>query len=523
MKFFWLSAIFFFVLINPQGIFAQEDTGQFVIRFYGAEDTTPPTTPTLTSATAVAPTQVDLVWTTATDNAMLSGYVVFRNGSPLATTTLTNYSDTGVSASSTYSYFVRAFDLSYNYSSSSNSLNVTTPNNPAPDPEAPAAQGTAARVVAEEVTVTTGISTSSIYIKTAHRARLEIRWGRTASYELGYIVTDAYKTNHRALITDLEPGTVYEYEIIGYTPFGNKNVIKQGKFRTLSETDLLPPANISGFTGIAEGRNVRLNWRLPSDVDLKSVRIVRNHLGYPSDPNDGFIVYQGLGNSVVDDNILAQHSPVYYTAFAYDLSGNISSGAVVVVYATRASDDDIVGDDYELIPINSIGQEKSTSTLSIRTPELFEINISQNGAVYTFDEKLITLSYDQPFVVSIPVHAVEKHLKSIIVTLENPTNNRETFSFLLRLNKNQTAYEGVIAPMLVEGEGDVSLSIYDYQTYIVASYEQRLSFVSPETLRDLFGPKEEGKMYWIYITFSLLLLLLIFWWIIARRRVEDKK
>ncbi len=521
MRVFWLILIGCFTLfLTP--VSAQEDTGQFVIRLYGGEDTTAPTTPTLLTADGVAPTQVDITWSASTDNALLSGYVVFRDGSPIATTTLTNYSDTGLSASTTYSYFVRAFDFVNNYSSSSNALSATTPDNPAPPetPEQP--DGTIARVVAEEVIITPGISTTSIYIKTGQRARLEIHWGRTASYELGYIVTEAYRDTYKAFITDLEPGTVYEYEIIGYTPYGKPNVVKRGRFTTLDARDLLPPTNISGFQGIAQGSDVRLSWRIPSDLDFSSVRIVRNHLGFPEDPNDGFVVYQGNGNSVIDNNILSRYSPVYYTAFAYDSSGNVSSGAVVVVYARSIPENSSVSDGYEIIPIGSIGQKESTtSDANVRIPELFELQIMQRGKTYTFEEKTITLSFDEPFVVSIPSNAIERHLKSIIVTLEDPTDNRQTFSFLLRLNKTQTAYEGVIAPLLIEGESGITVDIYDYQAYIVASYDQPLKFVSPDTLRDLFEPIDTQPP-WQFILPPLVLLLILLLWLIARKRVEDK-
>ena len=85
---------------------AQDATSEFNIRVFGGSDTQPPTTPTLLSATAISPTQVDLSWTPSTDNFILSGYVVTRGSSTIATTTLTTYSDTGLSASTTYEYSV---------------------------------------------------------------------------------------------------------------------------------------------------------------------------------------------------------------------------------------------------------------------------------------------------------------------------------------------------------------------------------------------------------------------------------
>ena len=91
-------------------VFAQVDSSQFIISFWGGADTTPPPTPTINSATPTTDTQIDIVWGAVVDDMALAGYVVFRDGVPVATTTLTNYSDTGLLASTTYSYTVRAFD-----------------------------------------------------------------------------------------------------------------------------------------------------------------------------------------------------------------------------------------------------------------------------------------------------------------------------------------------------------------------------------------------------------------------------
>ena len=75
-------------------------------------DTTPPTVPGTPAATAVNGTRIDLTWAASTDAVGVSGYRVYRNGSstPHATVTAANYSDTGLTPSTTYSYTVRAFD-----------------------------------------------------------------------------------------------------------------------------------------------------------------------------------------------------------------------------------------------------------------------------------------------------------------------------------------------------------------------------------------------------------------------------
>ena len=70
----------------------------------------PPTVPTNLAGTAVSASQINLTWTASTDNAGVAGYTIFRNGSQIATTTAVSYSDTLLSAFTTYAYTVAAFD-----------------------------------------------------------------------------------------------------------------------------------------------------------------------------------------------------------------------------------------------------------------------------------------------------------------------------------------------------------------------------------------------------------------------------
>jgi hypothetical protein len=90
-------------------------------------DTTPPTAPINLTAVATAPTQVNLNWTASTDNVGVAGYRVMRNGSQIAASVSTIYSDTTVTAGTTYNYIVRAYDAAGNVSTDSNTASVTTP------------------------------------------------------------------------------------------------------------------------------------------------------------------------------------------------------------------------------------------------------------------------------------------------------------------------------------------------------------------------------------------------------------
>jgi len=114
-----------------------------------AADTQPPSTPSVTAGSASGPNQVNLTWSTATDNVGVTGYQVFRNNTLIANTSSAalTFSDFTPSAASTYSYTVRAFDAASNFSSFSAARTVTTPaspiynppTTPAPAPAAPSA------------------------------------------------------------------------------------------------------------------------------------------------------------------------------------------------------------------------------------------------------------------------------------------------------------------------------------------------------------------------------------------------
>jgi chitodextrinase len=92
----------------------------------GPPDTTPPSVPTGLSATAVSSTQINLSWTASTDNVGVTGYDVFRNGTQVGTTTTTSYQDTGLTADTTYSYTVAAYDAAGNVSAQSTPASATT-------------------------------------------------------------------------------------------------------------------------------------------------------------------------------------------------------------------------------------------------------------------------------------------------------------------------------------------------------------------------------------------------------------
>ena len=100
--------------------------GDAVLYLVDKGDTQAPTAPTNLKATAVSSSQINLTWTASTDNVGVTGYKIFRGGIQTGTSTANSYTDTGLSASTTYTYTVSAFDAAGNSSAQSAPASATT-------------------------------------------------------------------------------------------------------------------------------------------------------------------------------------------------------------------------------------------------------------------------------------------------------------------------------------------------------------------------------------------------------------
>jgi chitodextrinase len=90
------------------------------------DDVEAPTAPTNLVAYNVTENSATLSWTASTDNVGVTGYDVYKNGSYLANTSSTSYTATGLSASTTYTFYVKAKDAMGLESNASNTISVTT-------------------------------------------------------------------------------------------------------------------------------------------------------------------------------------------------------------------------------------------------------------------------------------------------------------------------------------------------------------------------------------------------------------
>lgn len=225
-------------------------------------DNSPPSAPTLSSSSKTN-TSVDLSWTASTDGGCegLTGYKVFRDGAQIASgITGTAYTDSGLSASVSYSYQVKAYDDFA--TTTSNTLGVTT--------SAKIGSSGSGDIIFPAVIVDLSaetISTTSIKL-TWTAPGDDVDAGTVASYDARYfekeITIDTWDLSTQITvepapkqagltqsmtISGLTPATTYYFALNSIDDGGNEakfsNVVSA---KTLSPPNTIPPATITDLT-----------------------------------------------------------------------------------------------------------------------------------------------------------------------------------------------------------------------------------------------------------------------------------
>ncbi len=499
-------------------------TDDIIVSTIYGDDATPPSVPGSLTATPVATSQINLVWATSTDNLSLSGYQVFRDGVQIASTTAPNYADVGLTASTTYAYFVTAFDSFVNISASSTEVSTTTlasSTTPEPDEEETVVGSTQSGTLTAPLEIVwfeiiPGKDSVIIRYETKGHVRSVVRWGRSLAYELGSSAERSFSTFHKTTIEGLAPGVTYSFSIDGEHGLGKQGVLKSGTFKTLPPDDTFPPQNVGNLRAVLEGNDIVLTWQNPPDNDFQKVRVQKSDSFYPVDIADGFLLYEGEDESVRDLGAGVLGARLYYSVFSYDELGNISSGAVVGVTVALPS---VAGTSTPALPI-VVPIEPSVSTENPIDLQFEDLEFYQEGEEILSTDTVVSVDGTKSLTVSLPYDLVPEHLKTITITV---ADGLERHTFLLRINKERSAYTSTLAPIGRSGDFPVTVALYDYKTAQIGyTYGTvRSMTLAPERvsdawslgtmLRELFT-KEMG---WI-IGGSLLLIFLL---ILAARKI----
>ena len=103
MKFFSPKIAFatlLMIFMSLVGVHAAENTFQVGLTVI-PDDYLAPSIPANLIATPISSSQINLAWDASTDDYIVAGYRIFRDGSIIASTTALTYADMGLTASTT--------------------------------------------------------------------------------------------------------------------------------------------------------------------------------------------------------------------------------------------------------------------------------------------------------------------------------------------------------------------------------------------------------------------------------------
>ncbi len=210
-------------------------------------DTQAPSSPTNLGSSAITTNSFTLSWTASTDNVGVTGYDVYQNGVKInvANITGTTYNVTGLTAGTTYGYYVKAKDAAANQSAASATLNVTTT---APDTAPPTAPTNLASSIITQTSFTLKWTASTDNI------------GVTGYdvYKNGLKINGAIITTTSYNVTGLTSATAYTFYVIAKDAAGNQSVPSSN----LDVTTLEPGTPSESFTM----RTVIASQRMPHDL-----------------------------------------------------------------------------------------------------------------------------------------------------------------------------------------------------------------------------------------------------------------
>ena len=264
-------------------------------------DTIPPSAPTGLSGNSGSPSSITLSWTAATDNIGVTGYKVFRGSTQVGTTTTaTTYTDSGLSASTAYTYTVAAADAAGNVSASSLSTTVNTLAGPDVTPPTPPTNVTAQATSANTATVGWTAATDNIGV-TGYKV-----------YRNGALIGATTSLTYSD--SGLTTATTYSYTVYAFDAAGNASAISTAA--VVTTPDNVPPSAPTSLAAKATGgTTVTLTWTASTDnVGITSYQVYRGgiQIGTSSTPSYA-------------DSGLTNTTAYSYNVYALDAAGNVST------------------------------------------------------------------------------------------------------------------------------------------------------------------------------------------------------
>ncbi len=329
-------------VLNLVFVHGVEDPFVNAIEVLGSDtgpDTTPPTVPVLAAPVPVGANRIDLTWSAAFDAVGVTGYHVERcqeagcaDFAEIAQVSgsITALGNTGLAATTSYSYRVRARDAAGNLSAYSNVGTATT--GTVPDTTPPTAPVLAAPTVAGSTQIDLAWSASSDAVGvTGYFVERCQGAGCTTFSEIAQVSAAVTTLSN----TGLAPGTSYSYRVRATDAAGNLSAWSNvGSATTAANPDTTPPtAPVLAAPVAVSATQVNLTWSASSDaVGVTGYRIERcSGIGCSN--------FTQIGTTAATSFSVTSLAPATSYSFrvrATDAAGNLSAWSNVASVTTPA-------------------------------------------------------------------------------------------------------------------------------------------------------------------------------------------
>ena len=300
-------------------------------------DTTAPSAPTGLSATAISATRIDLGWTASTDNVGVTGYRVERclgaactNFAQVGTPTATTFSNTGLAASTTYRYRVRAVDAAGNLGAYSAIASATTP--AAPDTTAPSAPTglTATAISTTQIDLSWTASTDNVGV-TGYRVERCQGASCTTWAQVGTSTATTFSN------TGLAANTTYRFRVRAVDAAGNLGAYSAIVARATLAPDTTAPTAPTSLTATPiSTTRIDLGWTASTDaVGVTGYRVERCQ-------GAGCTDFAQVGTPAAtsfSDTGLTPSTTYRFRVRATDAAGNLSAYSAIATATTQAVPD----------------------------------------------------------------------------------------------------------------------------------------------------------------------------------------
>ncbi len=218
------------------------------------------------------------------------------------------------------------------------------------------------------------------------------------------------------------------------------------------------PINPINFVATPKTNSINLSWQY-SGPATDTFRVVRSDTFFPNDISDGQVIFEGNALEIIDNNV-SVGTRYYYALFAKDIYGRYSSGVLAQARITPAGEIEkpVTAEDiFKNVP-DATNIHESFSKLT-----LLDFDFIQGGVEIEHANNIVSINGKEELTIRLDYNKVPEILKTIAITLTDPDDASKFFTFLLRVNKDKTAYEATIGALGKSGNYKINVTILDYK------------------------------------------------------------